>query len=155
MRFRTIICVVIIVNVTYGICNANRQELNRDPIYSLFEEYDRSMSEDQVRDRLDALAQHLKMNPSLRAFVMSYGGKQSCHNEAILHARLVTRYLSKMKGISPQRFSILNGGYRDDWVVELWIGSAGAVRPPLMRTINKRRVIIRHKCRLTPIKLSQ
>lgn len=156
MTFRTIsLCVVTIVTVTYGVFSAKRQELSRDPIYSRFEEYDRNMNEDQVRDRLDALAQHLKMNPSLRAFVISYGGKQSCHNEASLRARLVTRYLSKMKGIPRHRFSTLNGGYPDNWVVELWVGSASAVPPPSMRTIDKRRVTIRKNCGVTPIKVSQ
>lgn len=153
MTLRTTgMCVVMISSVICGISSGKRQQVSRDPIYSRFEEYDQNVSEDQVKDRLDALAQHLKINPSLRAFVVSYGGKQSCRNEASLRARLATGYLSKAKGIPPTRFKILNGGYRENWVVELWVGSAGAVPPPSMRTIDKRRVTIRKNCRFTPIK---
>src|ERR1043165_281726 len=90
-----------------------------DAIYSRFEDYSANTSHDKVREILDAFAQHLKSNPSLRAFLISYGGKRSCRNEALLRAQLATQYLSKMRGIKSNRFTILNGGYREDWVVEL------------------------------------
>jgi hypothetical protein len=76
--------------------NVTAQELGRDAIYSRFEEYYADTSQDKIRDLLDEFAQHLKANPSVRAFLISYGGKQSCRNEALLRARLATRYLSKM-----------------------------------------------------------
>lgn len=156
MRFRAIsTCFVIITCLNYGIGGAKPQQVSSDQGYSRFEEFEKSLSEHQVRDRLDAFAQHLKLNPSLRALMMSYGGMRSCQKEAYLRARLATDYLSKVKGIPPHRVRILNGGYRDDWVVQLWVGSPGAAPPSSLRTIDKRRVTIRKHCRFTTMKVSE
>lgn len=144
------LCIVMLANVEVVLCVAKQQPADSDVIYSRFEEYDRNMSGEQIKDRLDGLVQHLEVNPSFQVYLVSYGGRQSCRNEALLRARLARDYLSK-KGINPNRINILNGGYRANWIVELWVGPPSAVRPPQMRTIDKRRVIIKRKCRFTPI----
>ena len=154
MKFRTIVrSGVIVVSIVLGASSVNvtAQELNRDAIYSRFEEYYSDTPPQKIREILDAFAQHLKANRSLRALLISYGGKQSCRNEALLRAHLATRYLSKMHGISLSRSTILNGGYREDWVVELWVGSSGATAPSPTRIINKKQVTISGKCKLTPL----
>src|SRR5690348_2735122 len=102
MKLRMIIrCGVIVVGVMLGPSSINviAQEAGRDAIYNRFEEYSPATPQDNVRETLDAFAQHLKSNPSLRALLISYGGKRSCRNEALLRARLATRYLSKVQGI--------------------------------------------------------
>jgi hypothetical protein len=158
MKFRTIVRNgVIVASVVLGAfsVNATAQDLGRDAIYSRFEEYYADTSQDKIRELLDAFAQHLKANPSLRAFLISYGGKQSCRNEALLRARLATQYLSKMHGISSRRSTILNGGYREAWVVELWVGSPRATSPSPTRTINRKRVMISGNCKFTALDASQ
>jgi len=158
MKFRTIVRYgVVVASVMLGASTVNvtAQEAGRDAIYSRFEEYSADTSRDKILEILDAFAQHLKLNPSLRAFLISYGGKQSCRNEALLRARLATRYLLKMDGISSNRSTILNGGYREDWVVELWVGSPDATTPLPTRTINRKRVIISGNCRLTALDASR
>ncbi|HEX6718879.1 MAG TPA: hypothetical protein VF088_17360 [Pyrinomonadaceae bacterium] len=150
MKFLTILRYgVIAVSIMLGAfsLNVTAQEIGRDAIYSRFEEYYPDTSPEKIREVLDAFAQHLKANRSLRALLISYGGKQSCRNEALLRARLATRYLLKMHGISSSRSTILNGGYREDWVVELWVGSSGATAPSPTRTINKKQVTISGKCK--------
>ena len=154
MKFRTIVrCGVIVVSVMLGASNVavTAQEIGRDAIFSRFEEYSSDTPQDKIRELLDALAQHLKLNPSLKAFIISYGGKQSCRNEALLRARLATRYLSEMRGISSSRSAILNGGYRKDWVVELWVGSPGATPPSPTRTIKRKQVMISGNCKFTAL----
>lgn len=158
MKFRTIVRNgVIVAGIVLGASsvNATAQDLDRDAIYSRFEEYYDDTSQDKIRELLDAFAQHLKENPSLRAFLISYGGKQSCRNEALLRARLATQYLSKMHGISSGRSTILNGGYREAWVVELWVGSPGATSPSPTRTINRKRAMISGNCKFTALDASQ
>lgn len=158
MKFRKIVRYgVIAASVMLGASSVDvtAQETGRDAIYSRFEEYYADTSQKKIRELLDAFAQHLKSNPSLRAFLISYGGKQSCRNEALLRARLVTRYLSKMHGVSSNRSSILNGGYREGWVVELWVGSPGATPPSPTRTINRERVTISGNCKLTALDASR
>ena len=158
MKFRTILrCVIITASVMLGSSpgDVTAQELGRDAIYSRFEEYYDDTSQDKIREILDAFGQHLKANPSLRAFLISYGGKHSCSNEALLRARLATAYLSKMHGISSRRSTILNGGYREVWVVELWVGSPAATPPSPARTINKKRVMISGDCKFTTLAASR
>lgn len=158
MNLRTIVRYgVIVVSVMLGTSgiDVTAQETGRDAIYSRFEEYYADTSQEKIRELLDAFAQHLKSNPSLKAFLISYGGKKSCRNEALLRARLATRYLSKTYGISPSRSTILNGGYREDWVVELWVGSPGATPPSPTRTIKRKRVIISGNCKLTTLDASR
>ncbi len=156
MKFRTILRHGVIVGtVMLGASGVTAQEAGRDAIYTRFEEYSADAPQDKIREILDAFAQHLKSNPSLRALLISYGGKQSCRNEALSRARLAIRYLSKMHGISSNRSTILNGGYREDWVVELWVGSHGATRPSPTRTINRKRVIISGNCKLTALDASR
>ena len=129
-----------------------QKSLDPDAIYSRFEDYDAATPPDTIRARLDAFAEHLKTNPALKGVVLSYGGKESCRNEAVLRGRLVTSYLSKSRGVSSNHTTIRNAGYRDHWVIELWVGSVGATQPPSTKTINKKRVRIKRHCHLTPIK---
>jgi hypothetical protein len=148
---------VFVVSVILGVSSVNAiaQEAGRDVTYSRFEEYSADTSQDKIREILDAFAQHLKLNPSLRALLISYGGKQSCRNEALLRARLAIRYLSKRHGVSSNRSTILNGGYREDWVVQLWVGSPGATTPSPTRTINRKWVIISGNCKFTALDASR
>jgi hypothetical protein len=158
MKFRTIVLNgLIVASVMFGAfsVNATAQDSGRDAIYSRFEEYYADTSREKIREILDAFAQHLKTNPSLRAFLISYGGKQSCRNEALLRARLATDYLSKMHGISSRRSTILNGGYRETWVLELWVGSPSATSPSPKRTINRKQVMISGNCKFTPLDASR
>ena len=158
MKFRTIARHgVIVASVMLGALGVNvtAQEAGRDAIYSRFEEYSADTSLDKVREILDAFAQHLKSNPTLRALLISYGGKQSCRNEPLLRGRLATRYMSKMYEISTNRSTIRNGGYREDWTVELWVGSPGATPPSPTRTISRKRVMISGNCKLTALDASR
>jgi len=148
---------VFVVSVILGVSSVNAiaREAGRDVTYSRFEEYSADTSQDKIREILDAFAQHLKLNPSLRALLISYGGKQSCRNEALLRARLAIRYLSKRHGVSSNHSTILNGGYREDWIVQLWVGSPGATTPSPARTINRKRVIISGNCKFTALDASR
>lgn len=158
MTFRIIVrSGVIVASVVLGAFSVkvNAQEAGRDAIYSHFEEYYAETPQDKIREFLDAFAQHVKSNRSLRAFLISYGGKQSCRNEALLRARLATQYLSKMHGISSNTSTILNGGYREDWAVELWVGSPGATPPSPTKTINRKLVVIIGNCKLKALDVSR
>ena len=86
---------------------------------AIFESYDKSMSDKQVRERLDALGLQLKAAPTFRAYIVSYGGRSSCPGEAKRRAQLAKDYLSKLKGISRQRIRTIDGGFKEEWTVEL------------------------------------
>ena len=107
------------------------------------------MSESQIRERLDGFAIFLEDNPTYRADIMAYGGLRSCRGEALKRARLASEYLTNEKGIAAARIAISDGGYREEWAVELWKGVDGAKRPFSMLTIDRNKVKIIKNCPIT------
>lgn len=124
------------------------QVSSHDQVSTIFESYDTSMSSTQVKDRLDALGLYMKEAPSFLAYIISYGGRRSCPGEALMRAQFAKDYLSKLKGINPQRIRILDGGFQDQWTVELWTGAKGAFAPTPMPTVDRRKVHIIRNCKL-------
>lgn len=153
IRRMTICILLATATLASAIGKTDQQQIDRDQIYRLFEAYDQAKNDRQIRDRLDGLAEHLQLNPSSRVYVISYGGLRSCRGEARLRAQLTTRYLHKAKGINRSRVIIVDGGHRDAWQVELWVGDRRSVPPLPMETIKKRLVRITKKCDLGPITL--
>ena len=105
-----------------------QQQVWSDNTYKIFERYEKGMNERQIRERLDGLAIQLKTNPPFRAHIMAYGGHRSCRGEAQIRARLAKDYLAEKKGIESERIKIFDGGYREEWAVELWYGAEGGHR---------------------------
>ena len=140
------LCFLLVANVPAVVCSVKPQQVQRERSYRIFEEYNLTMNSNQIRERLDALAEYLTATPYLHAYIVSYGGMQSCPNEALLRARASLRYLTNVKHIDARHLHILNRGYRDKWAVELWTGEPGFTVPPAIRTINKRKVTIMKNC---------
>lgn len=79
--------------------------------------------------RLDTLAVEMQNDPSASAYIVGYGGRTSRIGEA---DRLVTRardYLVNSRGIDGARVVVVNGGYREENCVEMWIVPSGAEVP--------------------------
>jgi hypothetical protein len=133
-------------NNTRHVPSVGAQENNSGA--SIFEAYDETKNTKQRFDRLDGYALYLKENPSFRAYVISYGGRRSCRDEALRRARFAKDYLSKVKGIDRQRINALDGGYVDQWAVYLWVGAQGEAPPTPMPTVDRSQVQIVRNCRL-------
>jgi hypothetical protein len=59
----------------------------------------------------------------------------SARREALKRARFAKDYLSKIKGVDQKRITEIDGGYRDQWAVYLWVGAQGEAPPIPMPTI--------------------
>ena len=84
---------------------------------------------DDQKARLDNLAIELQNDPSASAYIVGYGGRTSRTGEA---DRLITRaknYLADQRGIDPARIVVVNGGFREESCVEMWIVPSGATAP--------------------------
>lgn len=84
---------------------------------------------DDQKARLDNLAIEMQNDPSATAYIVSYGGRTSRAGEA---DRLNTRardYLVNRRGIDAARVVMVNGGYREENCVEMWIVPRGAEVP--------------------------
>jgi len=118
-------------------------ERNSTDEHGIFEKYDSNKNASERRERLDAFAGYLKENPHFQAYIMSYGGRRTYRGEAKSRGESAKRYLVKSKRIRATQITVIDAGYREDWVVELWYGVAGASSPAPLPTIDKKQVIMR------------
>jgi hypothetical protein len=90
---------------------------------------------DDQKARLDNLAVEMQNDPSASAYIFGYGGRTSRTGEA---DRLITRardYLINKRGIDAARIVVVNGGYREENCVEMWIVPRGAPVPQSRPTL--------------------
>jgi hypothetical protein len=94
-----------------------------------------SCAYDDQKARLDNLAVQLQSDPSTTAYIIAYAGRNSPSGEA---NRLGTRardYLVTNRGINSPQIIVVNGGFREEDCVELWIVPSGAAPPQATPTV--------------------
>lgn len=99
-----------------------------------FDECDNCTYDDQ-KARLDNLAVELQNDPSTRAYIIAYGGRQSPIAQVEMLMKRAHDYIVKERGIDASRLTIVNGGFREADSVELWIVPAGAASPRATPTV--------------------
>jgi hypothetical protein len=88
-----------------------------------------SCSFDDQKARLDNLAVELQADPSTTTYVIAYGGRNSRMGQAQLLGDRSRDYLVAQRGIDASRIVVLNGGFREEDCVELWVVPRGATPP--------------------------
>jgi len=94
-----------------------------------------SCSLDDQKARLDNLAVELQNDPSTRAYILAYGGRLSPLGQV---EKLMSRsrdYLITQRGIDASRLVVVNGGFREEDSVELWLVPSGAAAPKPTPTV--------------------
>jgi hypothetical protein len=99
-----------------------------------FDECDNCTFDDQ-KARLDNLAVELQNDPSTRAYVIAYGGRYSPLSQVEVLMKRARDYIVEQRGIDATRLVIVNGGFREEDSVELWIVPAGAAAPRATPTV--------------------
>lgn len=94
-----------------------------------------SCSFDDQKARLDNLAVDLQNDPSITTYVIAYGGRSSRIGQADLLGSRARDYLLTQRGIDQSRIVVLNGGFREEDCVELWIVPSGATPPQPTPTV--------------------
>jgi hypothetical protein len=90
---------------------------------------------DDQKARLDNLGIELQNSPSITSYIIAYAGRTSRGGQA---ERLLARakdYLVGKRRVDPARLVTLNGGYREEDCVELWIVPQGATPPQATPTV--------------------
>ncbi len=101
-----------------------------------FDEYGNIPFRDE-KARLDNLAFYmLRDEPNFIAYIVAYGGRRSCRNEAQLRANRAKNYLVSRRGISAERVIIIDGGYREELTVELFVFPREADAPYAAATVH-------------------
>lgn len=94
-----------------------------------------SCSFDDQKARLDNLAVELQNDPATTTYVIAYGGRHSRIGQADLLGTRARDYLVTKRGIDASRIVVLNGGFREEDCVELWIVPSGATPPQASPTV--------------------
>jgi len=94
-----------------------------------------SCSYDDQKARLDNLAVELQNDPTTTTYLFAYGGRTSPIGQA---DRLLARardYLVSQRGIDASRIILMNGGFREEDCVEVWVVPQGATAPTASPTL--------------------
>jgi hypothetical protein len=90
---------------------------------------------DDQKARLDNLAVELQNDPTTRAYIIAYGGRTSPLGQVEVLMTRAREYLTSQRGIDGSRFTVVNGGFREEDSVELWIVPSGATPPQATPTV--------------------
>jgi hypothetical protein len=94
-----------------------------------------SCSFDDQKARLDNLAVELQNDPTATTYVIAYGGRTSRIGQADLLGTRARDYLVAQRGIDQSRITVMNGGFREEDCVELWVIPSGATLPQPTPTV--------------------
>ncbi len=119
-------------------CTSN---LKVTPICRKFDEYGNIAFNDE-KARLDNFAIELQNNPGSQGYIIAYGGRKARVNEAQSRADRAKDYLVNTRQIDAGRIVTVDGGYREDLTVELWICPTGATAPSATPTVDASEVTI-------------
>ena len=90
---------------------------------------------DDQKARLDNLAVELQHDPSTRAYIIAYGGRMSPLGQVEVLMSRARDYLVSQRGIDASRMVVVNGGFREEDSVELWMVPSGAKPPQATPTV--------------------
>ena len=90
---------------------------------------------DDQKARLDHFAVALQNEPGTRAYIIAYGGRKSPLSQVEVLMSRARDYLITQRGIDASRLTVVNGGFREEDSVELWMVPSGAKPPQATPTI--------------------
>jgi len=99
-----------------------------------FDECDHCTFDDQ-KARLDNLAVELQNDQTATGYIIAYGGRTSPIGQVEVLMARARDYLIKQRGIDASRVVVVNGGFREDDSVELWVVPSGAPTPRATPTV--------------------
>lgn len=94
-----------------------------------------SCSYDDLKARLDNLAVELQNDPTTTTFIFAYAGRTSSIGQADRLLARVRDYLVTERVINASRIILVNGGFREEDCVEVWIVPRGATPPQPTPTV--------------------
>ena len=86
--------------------------------------------------RLDNYAIELQNDPTATGQIICYGGRRGRTGEAQRRCDRAKDYLVNTRGISADRIQTVDGGYKEELTVELWIVPTGATSPQATPTVD-------------------
>lgn len=99
-----------------------------------FDEYgDINLEDEQAR--IDNYAVSLDEDPTMKGYIVCYGGRRGRRGEAAARCERAKKYLVRRRGFNPNRIVLVDGGFREDLTVVLWIMPPN-MKPPVDPTVD-------------------
>jgi hypothetical protein len=101
------------------------------------------------KGRLDNFAVMLDRAGNLKGYIVVYAGKIACVNEATYRGNRARAYLINKRALAPKRITVIDGCYRERFLVELYGLPQNAVPPTAIPTItpNQAKIVNNRRCR--------
>jgi hypothetical protein len=77
----------------------------------------------------------LQNAPDATAYIFVYAGRRAVTGQADALGRRAADYLVNSRGVDSRRINIVNGGYREEDFIEIWICPPGATAPQASPTV--------------------
>lgn len=100
------------------------------------DEYGKLKSMDE-NARLDNFVIELQTDPQAQGHIIAYGGRASRAGDAEKAARQARDYIVNKRGLEAERVVTVNGGYRQQPAIELWLVPLGAQSPQPTPTVKR------------------
>lgn len=97
---------------------------------------------EKEKEHLDHLALQLQNMPDMRGFIIAYAGRRARAGEAQARAECAKNYLVNERGIEARRIVAMDGGYREEFTVDLYLVPRGAAGPTATPTVDPSEVQI-------------
>ena len=94
-----------------------------DQYWIKFDEYGNISWKEETK-RLGNFIILLRDWKGLHAYLVVYGGRRSCPDEAKLRAERVKNYIVRSGVLSAESITIVDAGYREQWSIALYTGPA-------------------------------
>ncbi len=98
--------------------------------------------------RLDFCATLLQNEPAASAYIIVYDGRRSMRGEVQGWMDCIKNYMVERRGMDANRIKIVNGGYRENKTMEMWLVTSADSLPKATPTVKPKDVKFR-KGRLT------
>jgi hypothetical protein len=108
------------------------------PPLERFDEYG-DINLESERARLDNYAIGLQDDPTMNGYIVCYGGRRGRRGEATARCERAKKYLAGYRGIEATRLVLIDGGFREQLTVALWIMPPN-VKPPVDPSVHPNEV---------------
>ena len=88
------------------------------------------------RARLDNYAIELQNDPRVQGYIICYGGRRGRVGEAERRCRRAVSYVDHQRRIDAARTVTVDGGFREELTVELWVVPPGVTPPQPSPTVD-------------------
>lgn len=99
-----------------------------------------NISWNDEKPRLDNFAIELQMQTAAKGYILCYGGKVGREGEARRRCQRAAGYVSAVRSIDAARIVTVDGGFREELTVELWVAPPGLTPPQPSPTVDRSEV---------------